>query len=39
MTLSDLGGSLREFSFEARPSALVLTVMFVLEEAEGFLGT
>jgi hypothetical protein len=37
VTLPDLCGSLREFGLEARPRGLVLTVVFALEQAEGFL--
>src|ERR1019366_8160636 len=37
VTLLDLGSPLVEFSFEASPGALVLMIVFVLEQAEGFL--
>ena len=36
--LPDLRSPLRQFCLEARPRGLVLAVVFVLEQAEGFLG-
>ncbi len=36
--LPDLGSPLREFRLEARPCALVLAVVLVLEQPEGFFG-
>ena len=38
MSLPDLGGSLRQFGLEARPYALVVVIVFALEQAEGFFG-
>ena len=35
--LPDLGGSLRQFGLEARPSVLLVVVVLLLEQAEGFL--
>ena len=37
MLLPDLGSPLREFCLEARPCALVLAVVLVLEKPERFL--
>jgi hypothetical protein len=37
VSLSDLGGSFRQFRLESSPCALVLMIVFVLEQPEGFL--
>ena len=38
VSLSDLGGPLRQFRLEARPRALVVMIVFALEQAERFFG-
>lgn len=37
VALSHVSGTFRQFDFKARPCALVLVIVFALEEPEGFL--
>ena len=39
MMFSDLGSSLRQFGFEARPYALLVVIVLLREQSEGFFGT
>ena len=39
VALPDLGGSLRQFGLEARPYVLVVVIVLLREQAEGFFGT
>ena len=39
VTLPDLGGSLREFGLEARPYVLLVVIVLLREQSEGFFGT
>ena len=36
VSLSDLGGSLRQFGFEARPTLLVVVIVLLLKQPESF---
>jgi len=39
VTLPDLGGSFREFGLEARPYVLLVVIVLLREQSEGFFGT